>query len=139
MRAFFELRWLAIKVQPLRERIEKGIKEAEAMEMSYWIELTKKEEQHGRNIPVADAKRMQEKKKLQEVSQEFYKRLKWSSAALVTHQLEHAPAMNQEKELYFSRLESLEAIAQAFGEVQTSSEAEAVLQQLLDEGKKSAL
>ena len=139
VRAFFELRWLAVKAQPLFQSIDKGIKQAEALELSYWIELTKKEEQHGKNIPVAEAKRMQEKKRIQEASQDFYKRLKLSTAAVVRHQLEHAPAMNQDKEFYFSRLESLEKIAQVFGLVKTSSEAEAVLQQLLDEIKRSAL
>lgn len=136
---FFEQRWLAMRGKPLLEDIEKGIKHAQTLHKSYWIELTEQEEHHGNNIPMAVMAQLQEKKRLQQVTQEFYKLLKQSTYGVITHQLQHAPRLNQEKEFYFSHLERLEGVQQAFNHVQTSAEAEAVLQQLLDERKRSTL
>ncbi|MGH1337253.1 MAG: hypothetical protein ACRBFS_14110 [Aureispira sp.] len=130
VKAFFENNWFVMRCQPINKQLVIGYEKVKKQQEDYWIETIANEEQYGANIPVVITKALQEKKRLKEVSQQFYTTLQESTNTLIKHQQKNAPALNQEKVFYFSQATIFETLAGEFEQVQASSQAEQLLQKL---------
>lgn len=135
-KAFFKRHWLAMRCLPIAKQLEVGFQKVERQQENWWVERTANEEQYGTNIPVGIANALQEKKRLKEVTQQFYSVLQESTNVLIKHQQTNAPDINQEKAFYVSQINNFERLAEEFEKMPTSFHAEKVLQKLLNAVEK---
>lgn len=137
--AFFTARWLSMECKSMIEMLEQGQKRTQQLHEDYWVERTKNEAEYEGFVPLGIGKQIQKIKDLAQTLEAIHGVLQKALDQLLVHQQTYAPNLNQEKAFYFSKANVLTSLAKEASKVQTSAEAEQVLQKLLEVVKEDEL